>query len=83
VSLLDAVLRASRAGSYDDALRLVEQYGRRFPAGELAVDAAVIALDALAGKHDDARVAEEAARFLARYPNDPHAAHVRSLIKIE
>jgi TolA-binding protein len=81
VSLLDAALSANASGAYDDGLRVIRDYHQRFPSGELSIDADVIALDALAGKRDDARVAVEAERFLTRYPNDPHAAHVRQLIR--
>jgi hypothetical protein len=81
VSLLDAALSANASRAYDDGLRVIRDYHQRFPSGELSIDAEVIALDALAGKRDDARVAVEAERFLTRYPNDPHAAHVRQLIR--
>jgi hypothetical protein len=80
VALLDSALRANAAGAYRDALRIIDDYRRRFPTGELGIDADVIALDALAAEHEDDRVATDAARFLSRYPNDPHAAHVRALI---
>jgi TolA-binding protein len=83
VSLLDAALSANASGAYDGGLRLIRDYHRRFPSGELSIDADVIALDALAGQRADARVTAEAERFLARYPNDPHAAHVRQLLREE
>jgi hypothetical protein len=81
VSLLDAALRANARGAFDDGLRVIRDYHQRFPRGELSIDAEVIALDALAGKRDDEGVAAEAERFLTRHSNDPHAAHVRQLMR--
>lgn len=77
VSLVDAARTAIGMGSYGEALRLVDEYHRDFPAGELEADAEVVAIDALAGRGEQSAVRERAARFLSRYPNDPHAARVR------
>jgi outer membrane protein assembly factor BamD (BamD/ComL family) len=79
VALLDAVRAKIAAAAYDEALRGVEQFHRSFPAGELAPDADVLALEALAQKGDHSELDRRAARFLARYPADPHAARVRGL----
>jgi hypothetical protein len=76
VAALDA---ARKAGSADETLRLIDRYQYDFPEGELAADAEVVALEALAAKDDRDEVARRAVRFLARYPNDPHAAEVRLL----
>jgi hypothetical protein len=82
VSLLDTARAASFADAYRDALRLVDDYHRQFPAGELAADAEVVAIDALAAEHS-ALAVERAKRFLEHYPNDPHAAHVKSVAQRE
>ena len=50
-------------------------------AGELAPEAEVVALEALAGRGERAALEARAARFLARYPADPHAARVRALVQ--
>lgn len=76
VAALDA---ARMAGDADETLRLVDRYQYDFPAGELAADAEVVAMEALAAKGDRREVTLRVARFLARYPNDPHAAEVRRL----
>jgi len=76
VAALDA---ARKAGSADETLRLVDRYQYDFPAGELTVDAEVVAMEALAAKGERDELTRRAARFLARYPNDPHAAEVRRL----
>ncbi|HWZ89226.1 MAG TPA: hypothetical protein VNW92_10260, partial [Polyangiaceae bacterium] len=79
VALLDASRTAIAAGAFGEALRLTEQYQRDFPAGELTPDAEVVALEALAARGDRDELAVRAARFLARYPADPHAARVKAL----
>ena len=77
VAALDAARTASSMGNYDGALGLIADYHRDFPAGELSADAAVVAIDALAAKGDEAGAARRAIEFLERYPNDLHAAHVK------
>jgi outer membrane protein assembly factor BamD (BamD/ComL family) len=79
VAALDAARTAAAAGELDRTLRLLDRYHYEFPAGELAADADVVAIEARAAQGDHAEVARLAARFLARYPNDPHAAEVRRL----
>jgi hypothetical protein len=60
-------------------MNIIERYHREFPSGALAHDADVVALEAAAAKGDRADVAQRARSFLARYPNDPQAAKVRSV----
>lgn len=79
VSLLDRARKASLAGAFSDAVRQIEQYHREFPDGELAADAEVIAIDALDAAQRKTELVQRAARFLSRYPGDPHAPHVQSL----
>jgi hypothetical protein len=80
VSLLDAARSASLGGQALAALRLIDDYHRQYPAGELSRDAEVVALDALAAEHS-ARLVERATRFLDAYPNDPQSAHVKQLLR--
>lgn len=82
VSLLDSARAASFAGAYRDALRRIDDYHQQFPTGELSADAEVVAIDALAAEHSALGV-ERARRFLERYPNDPHTAHVTSVAQRE
>ena len=75
VTLLDAARAATSAGANDEALRLVAEYRRAFPRGALSADAEAIAIDALFAQHRDVQVLAD--RFLARFPNDPHAPRIR------
>jgi hypothetical protein len=79
VSRIDTARTASALGDYDEAVRLIDHYHRDFPRGALGADADVVALEAVAARRDQPEVARRAALFLARYPNDPHAARVRAL----
>jgi hypothetical protein len=79
VSLLDAARTALAAGAFTQTLALTDRYQREFPQGEPGPDAEVVALEALAAEGDGEALTERAARFLARYPTDPHAARVKSL----
>jgi hypothetical protein len=80
VAALDAARAATAGGAFDQALRLIGRYHYDFPLGELAADADVVAIEALDAKNDRAEMARQAARFLERYPDDPHAARIRRLL---
>ena len=79
VSRIDTARTASALGDTDEALRLIDRYHHDFPTGALSPDADVVALEAAAAGRDPSEVQRRAALFLARYPNDPHAARVRAL----
>jgi hypothetical protein len=79
VAALDAVRTALAIGAYDRALRLVDDYHREFPEGQLAPDAEARAIEALHAQGDRIALTRRAERFLRRYPNDPHADRVRVL----
>lgn len=81
VALLDAARSAVAAGAVAEALRLADKYRADFPNGELAPEAEVVAIEALVAQGQKPAAAERAARFLARYPGDPHAARVKWLIR--
>lgn len=81
VAALDRANASLRGGHFEAALRAVEQYRRDFPRGVLARDAEMIAIDALEGSHDTTALAQRAREFLTRYPSDPHAPRVRSLLR--
>jgi len=79
VALLDGARTALAAGAFGEVLAMTERYQQQFPNGELAPDAEVVALEALAAQGDHETLAARATRFLARYPADPHWARVKSL----
>jgi hypothetical protein len=64
-----------------EALRLADQYRTDFPNGELAPEAEVVAIEALAARGDSVALAESSTRFLARHPSDPHVARVKALAR--
>jgi hypothetical protein len=81
VSALDAVKRAITARDFPRALRLVAEYHRAFPHGQLAPDADALAIEALEASGDRSELSTRAARFLRQYPNDPHAARIAAFIE--
>jgi hypothetical protein len=81
IALLDAARTAVAAGASADALRLADRYREEFPNGELAPEAEVVAIEALVKRGDRQPAALRAARFLARYPGDPHTARVKWLVR--
>jgi hypothetical protein len=81
VALLDAARTAAAAGAFAEALRLADRYRADFPSGELAPEAEVVAIEALVERGEKPRASERAARFLARYPGDPHTARVKWLVR--
>lgn len=81
VALLDSARTAIAAGAFAEALRLADRYRADFPAGELGPEAEVVAIEALVARGDRAAASARAARFLARYPGDPHAARVKWLVR--
>jgi hypothetical protein len=80
VAQLDAARTALAAGAYSEAKRLLAQFHRDFPRGELATEARVIHLELLSAKGDTAALQREGGRFLDLYPRDPHAERVRQLL---
>jgi hypothetical protein len=79
VMALDAVRTAIAIGAPAEALRLVDEYRRKFPQGQLATEAEVLAIEAFAQQGNEREVKRLAARFLGLHPQDPQAARVRSL----
>jgi len=66
VAALDAARTALAVGANASALRQIERYHRDFPAGELAADADVVAIEALAADGDQAAARRACARSGAR-----------------
>ena len=72
--------RQNLASDPSSALALTEQDAQRFPAGPLAPEREVLAVEALARLH---RLPEARARlvaFRARYPQSPHLARLDALV---
>jgi hypothetical protein len=74
--------RARKALASDPrrALSLAQEHQRRFPAGALAVERDVIALEALARSGQSAEAARRARAFEAKYPKSIHLPRVRALL---
>lgn len=79
VAQLDAARTALDVGALDEARRLLAQFQRDFPQGELAIEAQVMLIEVLSASADRAAVRREGARFLEKHQNDPHAVRVRQL----
>jgi hypothetical protein len=62
------------------ALALTQEHQRRFPAGALAVERDVIALEALARSGQSAEATRRAHAFEAKYPKSIHLPRVRALL---
>jgi TolA-binding protein len=80
VAALDAARAAAASRQFDEALRLIGRYHYDFPAGELAADAEVIAIEALDAKNDRAEATRRGSRFVQQHPDDPHAARIKRLL---
>jgi hypothetical protein len=74
--------RARKALASDPrrALSLAQEHQRRFPAGALAVERDVIALEALARSGQSTEAARRARAFEAKYPKSIHLPRVRALL---
>jgi hypothetical protein len=80
VANIDAARRALAAGDAAIALQQLERYYSRARTGTLDREAQLLRIDALlrAGQAD--RAYQLAEQYLARYPQDPHAARLRGLV---
>ncbi len=78
IARLDGVLSAVAAADDPRAVRLADDYERRFPRGTFVQEAEILRIEALVreGKRDAASSAAD--RFLAAYPSSPHAARLRA-----
>lgn len=80
VLALDELRAAATAKDFARAVAGVDDYSRAFPRGQLAADADAIAIEALDARGDHDEAAKRAARFLLRYPKDPHAARMKLVV---
>jgi hypothetical protein len=81
IAALDAARKASAAGSFQDALSLLQQFQQDFPRSVLGADAEVATIQTLEASGDHAQAARRAMQFLAQYPNDPHSAALKALLR--
>jgi len=72
--------RAFLARDYSQSLRLLDDYARRFPKRQLASEATVLRIEALAARGDHEAAARVGRDFLQNHPNGPYAQRVRSVI---
>jgi hypothetical protein len=75
--LLKEAQAAGTGGNWRRALRLLDEYAVRFPAGRLADVRAVAHLTALCKLGQTTLARSEAERFLVRYPNSPFTDRVK------
>ncbi len=79
VAQLQKAKLALKAGSAAQALTELGTYAQRFPRPMLGAEAAVLRIEALSQSGDGARAKAQAESFLAKNPNSPYAARLRSL----
>jgi TolA-binding protein len=72
--------RAFLAHDYTQSLKLLDEYTRRFPKRQLASEATVLRIEALAARGDRDTAARIGRDFLQNHPNGPYAKRVRSVI---
>lgn len=71
---------ALRRRDYSTALRLLDDYSRRFPKRRLDSEATVLRIETHAARGDRAAAARVGNQFLANHANSPYARRVKSLI---
>jgi hypothetical protein len=77
---LDAARARLNAGDAAGALTRLDDYGKTFPRGRLALEAEVLRMDALAKNGQSGAAAKRAQAFLRRYPNSVLASRVRAYL---
>jgi len=80
VRALEAVGTALGAGQPERAARELQAYRRRFPRGELAIEADVLAVQIAVARGDHATASAGAERLLARPEAEHYRARVRALL---
>lgn len=74
---LEATQSALRAGRAEEAVRALDDYARRFPRGELALEAELLRIDLLLARGQERRAHAQARQLLAR----PDAARYRERLE--
>lgn len=78
--LIGAARGALRAGDAGAALRVLDEHARRFPAGAMVEEVALLRMRALVAAGDSAPARALGESFLARCPHSPLAGAVRALL---
>lgn len=79
IAMIDASRRALSSGSPKAALAQLDEYAASTRTGTLDREAQLLRIDALALSGQRAAALTLAERYLASFPNDPHAARLREL----
>ncbi len=79
VAQLQKAKLALKGGNAAQALSELGVYAQRFPHPMLGAEASVVRIEALSASGDSARAKSMAESFLAKNPNSPYAARLRSL----
>lgn len=77
---IEQARRAFLAHDYTQALRLLDEYTRKFPKRQLGSEATVLRIEALAARGDRDTASRIGHDFLQNHPNGPYAQRVRSVI---
>lgn len=77
---LDVARRAVAAHNPRQALRVLDDYERRFPKPHLPTEATVLRIEALVGSGANARAQKLGEALLAKQPNSPYERRIRSLL---
>jgi len=80
IAMIDGARRALGSGDSKAALRKLDDYAAVVRTGTLDREAEVLRIDALVQAGQSGAAAVLARRYLARYPNDPHAVRLRALV---
>jgi hypothetical protein len=79
IALIDGARRALSTGDAATTLRQLDEYTAAPRTGTLDREAQLLRIDALARSGQRAAALELAEHYLTSYPNDPHAARLRTL----
>lgn len=79
VAQLQKAKLALKGGNPSQALAELGTYAQRFPRPMLGAEATVVRIEALSASGDSGRAKSLAESFLAKNPNSPYAARLRSL----
>jgi hypothetical protein len=80
LAIIDAARGLLAQGSTRDALARLHEYDVRYPGGALALEATALRVEALLRSGDRTKGQALGERFVARHPNSPYAARIRSLL---
>jgi hypothetical protein len=80
LSAIESARAALGRRDYSRALRLLDEYAKRFPKAHLTAEATVLRIEALTARGDKAAATRIGKAFLSRDPNGPYARRVRSLL---